>query len=118
VFLVVAEEQRPETMEVDGEEKETRRLREEAIKTANKTMEKKQREDDGKSEGRGSNREGGFLVRAMQGFEKIREKVRGKNLCRNLDTGEIRIVGDVTEKKRGGRGKGGGTDRDWGGIRH
>jgi hypothetical protein len=45
---------------------------------------------------------GGFLVRAMQGFEKIREKVRGKNLYRNLDTGEIRIVGDAKEKKREG----------------
>jgi hypothetical protein len=67
VFLVVAEDQRMETMEVDGDEEETRRLREEAIRTT----EKKQREDDGTSEGRGSNRGGGFLVRAMQGFEKI-----------------------------------------------
>jgi hypothetical protein len=102
VFLVVSEEQRPETMEVDGEEEETRRLREEPMKTASKAVEKKQQEDNGKSEGRSSIRVGGFLVRAMQGFEKIREKVRGKSLYRNLDTGEIRIVGDAKEKKREG----------------
>jgi hypothetical protein len=98
VVLVVADDQRTYRMEVDGDEEETRKLREEAIKSA----EKNQQEGDKKSEGRGTNRVGGFLVRAMQGFERIREKVRGKNLYRNLDTGEIRIVGDSAEKKREG----------------
>jgi hypothetical protein len=70
-------------MEVDGEEEETRRLREEAIRTANKAVEKKQQEDDGKSEGRGSSKGGSFLIRAMQGFERIRESFGGR-VCTGL----------------------------------
>jgi hypothetical protein len=92
-------------MDVDGEEEETRKLREEALQTAKKLEEKKQGEEDTGSSGsveRGSNRVGGFLLRAMQGFEKIRERVRGKSLFRNKDTGEIRIVGDGRARKREG----------------
>jgi hypothetical protein len=92
-------------MDVDGEEEETRKLREEALQTAKKMEEKKQGEEDTGSSGsgeRGSNRVGGFLLRAMQGFDKIRERVRGKSLFRNKDTGEIRIVGDGRERRREG----------------
>jgi hypothetical protein len=89
-------------MDVDGEEEETRKLREVAMKTTRRPEEEAQGGGDTGSEGKGSNRVGGFLVRAMQGFEKIREKVRGKSLFRNMDTGEIRIVGDNGEKKREG----------------
>jgi hypothetical protein len=38
--------------------------------------------------------EGGFLIKAMRGFEKLRERVKGKSLFRNRETGEIRVVKD------------------------
>jgi hypothetical protein len=41
--------------------------------------------------------EGGFLLKAMRGFEKLREKVKGKSLFRNRETGEIRVVKDRRE---------------------
>jgi hypothetical protein len=38
----------------------------------------------------------------MRGFEKLREKVKGKSLFRNRETGEIRVVkdrGEVREER-------------------
>jgi hypothetical protein len=41
-----------------------------------------------------------LLVSAMQDFERIRERVRGKILYQNKSTREIRIVRDTKEKIR------------------
>jgi hypothetical protein len=91
-------ENRGERMEVDGETEQTWKKRDvsQAESSAGEEEQQKAKEKEKEEEAEDE----GFLLKALRGFDKLREKLKGKVMFRNRATGEIRVSGEIREVGR------------------
>jgi hypothetical protein len=83
-----------QSMDVDEENgRQERRDNEKQARAKQRAEEERRAEEEKRGEARKGRGEG-FLLKAMKGFDMLREKVRGKMLFRNKEMGEIRVTGE------------------------
>jgi hypothetical protein len=97
---------RGEKMEVDGETDQTlQRSSEKQFESSEGEQEQRRQQEqqwrpEEKEKQRGEDEDEGFLLKALRGFDKLRERLKGKVMFRNRATGEIRVSGEVREMGR------------------